>query len=186
MQLPLSLDFLPKSKYPFPIQTDAHTNTHLMDQRAPMCPGGESQSSHRGIAALWKMYDRIWYKAELTSTQLWIKHLVLRALSKPASGFKMFLSILSSSLTGWLSGFYRIGISLSVSLLLFFPPLFLFAPFSSAVPLSVHPAYLSVSFLNSSYDSVNTGPIILPFQKSDCQPASGLKYHQYLIKWLSF
>lgn len=26
----------------------------------------------------------------------------------------------------------------------------------------------------------------MPFQKSDCQLASGLKYHQYLIKWLSF
>ena len=115
--LPLSLGFLPKSKFPFPIQAHTHTHTHTHThfngpKGSHVSKGGESQSSHRGIAALWKIYDRIWYKAKLISAQLWINHLALRALNESASGLKIFLSMFSFSITSWLSALHWIGIPL--------------------------------------------------------------------------
>lgn len=66
-----------------------HTHTQFNGPRGSHVPAGESQSSRCGIVALWKMHDRIWYKAKVISTLLWINHLGLRALNKSASGFKM-------------------------------------------------------------------------------------------------
>lgn len=98
--------------------------------------------------------------------------------------FKIFISF---PLLLWNNLSLSLSLSLYVNSLLFllsvlsfliFPVLYLFF---IMFPL---PAELTFSSWDS-YDSVNTGLIIVPFQKSDCQLASGLKYHQYLIKWLS-
>lgn len=86
--------------------------------------------------------------------------------------------------------YLRCHLSFSVSPLaciFVFCPLFFI--YRSSLPLSLClPSWHTFPspFWSSGYDSVNTSLIILPFQKSDFQLASGLKYHQYLIKWLSF
>ncbi len=151
-----------------------------MDQRAPLSPlrrGRGGLSSHRGIAALWKMYNRIGYAAQRVSTQLWINHLFLGAFDSSASSFKTLLSMFPRL---WLAGrqrphlpftFYTfISLSVSSFLLWFSPSLGFMSSLFCLPSLCLPPQLTSLSpFRSSSYDSVNSGVITLPFQKSDCQ-----------------
>lgn len=136
------------------------------------------------------MYYRIWYKAELILTQLWINHLVLKALDKSASCFKIFLSmfLLTSlfspgfgteghlpfalhhffSFNGPLFFCYFLSFLIKFFIISHAP--FYYLPLSHILHHFLPPhAHLYILFLSTIYDLVHTGLIILPFQTSDCE-----------------